>query len=234
MDISQGNPTYTATALSKEEIINNHMSVLSSFGLSMKVEDCDLTVLDTKITQVSIQTTLYHRSCQVFCQAFSIILTSIAVKTGLQKYHNTCFSRSGVNHMWILKHSKDLLETLSSRSQYVCNSIKTFDFSILYTTIPHTLLKSRIKELIQRCFSKKNGEQMYQYLVIGRDKSYFVKSHPKSSNKYKQDEIIQMLDFLIDNIYCSVWGTGVSTNDWYSSGSELFSPLLDDLFSTCL
>jgi hypothetical protein len=45
----------------------------------------------------------------------------------LQKYHNTCFSRSGVNHMWILKHSKDLLETLSSRSQYVCNSIKTLD-----------------------------------------------------------------------------------------------------------
>jgi len=70
LDISQGNPTYTATALSKEEIINNHMSVLSSFGLSMKVEDCDLTVLDTKITQVFIQTTLYHRSCQVFYQAF--------------------------------------------------------------------------------------------------------------------------------------------------------------------
>jgi hypothetical protein len=43
--------------------------------------------------------------------------------------------------MWILKNSKDLLETLSSRSQYICNSIKTFDFS---TTIPHTLLKFRV------------------------------------------------------------------------------------------
>ena len=41
------------------------------------------------------------------------------------------------------------------------------------TTIPHMLLKSRIKELIQHCFSKKNREQRYQYLVIGRDKSYF-------------------------------------------------------------
>jgi hypothetical protein len=30
-DILQGNPTYTATTLSKEEIIDNHMSVLSSF-----------------------------------------------------------------------------------------------------------------------------------------------------------------------------------------------------------
>ena len=36
-------------------------------------------------------------------------------------------------------------------------------------TIPHTLLKLRIKELIQRCCSKKNVEQRYQYIVIGRD-----------------------------------------------------------------
>jgi len=63
------------------------------------------------------------------------------------------------------------------------------------TTISHTLLKSRIKKLIRRCFSKKNGEQRYQYIDIGRDKSYFVKSHSKSNNRYKQDEIIQMLNF---------------------------------------
>jgi len=31
LDSSQGNPTYTATTLSKEEIIDNHKSVLSSF-----------------------------------------------------------------------------------------------------------------------------------------------------------------------------------------------------------
>jgi hypothetical protein len=34
---------------------------------------------------------------------------------------------------------------------------------------------------------------MYQYIVICRDKSYCVKSHPKYNNKYTQDEIIQML-----------------------------------------
>jgi hypothetical protein len=90
---------------------------------------------------------------------------------------------------------------LSSRSQYVCNSIKAIDFSTLYTTITHTLLKSRIKELIQRCFSKKNGDQRYLYLVVGRDKYCFVKSHSKAKNKYKQDELIQMLDFFIDNIF---------------------------------
>jgi hypothetical protein len=53
---------------------------------------------------------------------------------------------------------EDLLETLSSRSQYVCNSIKTFDFSTLYTAIRHTLLKSRIKKNDSALFP---GEQRY-------------------------------------------------------------------------
>jgi hypothetical protein len=33
-----------------------------------------------------------------------------AVKEGQQKYCETVYSRSGINHMWILKNSKDLLE----------------------------------------------------------------------------------------------------------------------------
>jgi len=45
LDSSQGNHTYTATTLSKEEIIDNHMSVLSFFGLSMKDEECDHPLL---------------------------------------------------------------------------------------------------------------------------------------------------------------------------------------------
>jgi dihydrofolate reductase len=37
--------------------------------------------------------------------------------------------------------------------------------------------------------------------LIGRDKYCFVKNYSKANNNYKQDEIIQMLDFLIDNIF---------------------------------
>jgi hypothetical protein len=51
-----------------------------------------------------------HAKCST--KPLSTILISIyaAVKTGLQTYHTTCFSRGGVNHMRILKNSKDLLE----------------------------------------------------------------------------------------------------------------------------
>jgi hypothetical protein len=42
IDNSLGNPTYTPTTLMKEEILDNHRSVLCSFGISTKDEELDL------------------------------------------------------------------------------------------------------------------------------------------------------------------------------------------------
>jgi hypothetical protein len=46
--------------------------------------------------------------------------------------------------VWILKNSKELLENLKSRNFSKIDSIKTYDFSTLCTTIPHNKLKSRL------------------------------------------------------------------------------------------
>jgi hypothetical protein len=108
--------------------------------------------------------------------------------------------------MWILKNSKDLLEYIQSRSLSSCNSIKTFDFSTLYTTIPLSKLKDRLRELVQLCFIKKNGQRRYKYLVLGRDRSYFVKKHSDSTKKFSETDIINMLEFLIDNIFAMFGG----------------------------
>jgi hypothetical protein len=88
----------------------------------------------------------------------SIHLTKIlsAVKEGHQKYCETVYSLSGINHIWILKNSKDLLDNLKSRSFSHVSSIKTFDFSTLYTIRPHDKLKTRLKETIKKAFSHRN------------------------------------------------------------------------------
>ena len=45
IDNSLWNPTYTSTTLTKEEILDNHRSVLCSFGISTKDEELDLPSL---------------------------------------------------------------------------------------------------------------------------------------------------------------------------------------------
>ena len=109
----------------------------------------------------------------------SLLLTNIltAVKEKLQTYCATTYARSGVNQMWILKNSKELLANLKSQNFSQINSIKTYDFSTLYTTIPHDKLKSRLLDIIDNCFFNKNGKRKYAYLVISHQKYYFVKHH---------------------------------------------------------
>ena len=108
----------------------------------------------------------------------SLLLTKIltVVKEKLQEYCTTIYSRSGVNQMWILKNSKELLDNLKSQDFTKINSIKTYDFSTLYTTIPHDKLKSRLFDITDSCFFNKNETRKFTYLVIGHLKNYFVKT----------------------------------------------------------
>ena len=128
----------------------------------------------------------------------SILLTKLLthIKQGLQKYCETAYSRSGMNQLWILKNSKELLEHLKSPTFNHETSIQSFDFSTLYTTIPHQKLKDRLTSIIF-----KNGNRRYKYLVLGHEGTYFVKEHSDSKNKYSEDDIIKMLEFLVDNIF---------------------------------
>ena len=88
------------------------------------------------------------------------------VKDGLKKYCDVIYSHSGINQMWILKNSKELLDNFNSNSLASVNSIKTYDFSTLYTNIPHTKLKSRLAELIRNAFRFKNGKKRYEYIPV--------------------------------------------------------------------
>ena len=85
----------------------------------------------------------------------SLYLTKILskVKDGQQACCNTTYSRSGINRMWILKNSKDLLQNLKSGSFSEINSLQTFDISTLHTTLPRDKFRSRLKGLIRKSFT---------------------------------------------------------------------------------
>ena len=71
--------------------------------------------------------------------------------------------------MWILKNSTNLLSFLSHLGVHRATSIQTFDFSTLYTSIPHDLLKSRMNSI-----KYENGATRYTNIKVGRNKSYFT------------------------------------------------------------
>ena len=131
--------------------------------------------------------------------------------------------------MWILKNSKELLEHLKSPTFNNVTSIKSFDFSTLYTTIPHQKLKDRLASIIRNAFIFRNGNRRYKYLVLGHEEIYFVKEHSDSKHKYSEDDIIKMLEFLVDNIFVVFAGKVFQQTVGIPMGTNC-APLLADIF----
>ena len=131
--------------------------------------------------------------------------------------------------MWILKNSKELLKNLNAQSLHSVNSIKSFDFSTLYTTIPHDKLKSKLKETINQCFFHKNGNRRFQYVVIGYKDTYFVGDHSDTPQQYAEADFIKMLEYQIDNIFVEFGGRIFQQTIGIPMGTNC-ARLLADLF----
>ncbi|KAK3109031.1 hypothetical protein FSP39_021508 [Pinctada imbricata] len=205
LNSTPGNPTYTPTNLSASEIIDNHKSALVSFGFDTNRLDLVLPYLYCipKMHKNPYKQRFIAGFSKCYMESVSILLTKVLseIKSGLQKYCSTVCSRSGINQMWILKNSKELLEHLKSTHFSRVHSIKAFDFSTLYTTIQHSKLRERLAKIISNAFTSKNGNRKYKFIVVNYDKTYFVKEKSDSENKYTETDIIQMLNFLIGNIF---------------------------------
>ena len=85
-------------------------------------------------------------------------------------------------------------------------SIQTFDFSTLYTSIPHDLLKSRMNGIINKANKYKNGATRYIHINVGRNKNYFTSDPLNGDNKYIANDICKMIKFLVDSIYVRFGG----------------------------
>ena len=121
------------------------------------------------------------------------------------------------------------MDNLQSHSLTPIHSIKSCDFSTLYTTIPHTKLKARLSEMIKNAFECKNGKKRYEYIVVGHNSIYFVKNTSNAKNKYTKDDIVRMLDLLIDNIFVECGGVIFQQVIGIPMGTNCAS-LLADLF----
>ena len=77
----------------------------------------------------------------------SILLTSCltAIKSHVIKYCTTVYERNGKNLFWSIKNSGEILNKLKSRG-FLASGLSTYDFSTLYTTLPHNLIKEKLTE----------------------------------------------------------------------------------------
>lgn len=116
-----------------------------------------------------------------------------------RKYCKVIEEYTGVNRMWIIDNSKNVLETIEYYNDNDnIKNINSYDFSTLYTKIPHKDLKEKIIWVVEKAFYNKSKSHIY------------VNNHIATWNKRNnthvldKDKLIEYICYLIDNIYISV------------------------------
>ena len=162
-NVNINNPTYIPIDDSFETIVKSHNQFITSVGLEISEENQNLSYLYStpKLHKSPYKHRFIAGSSKCTTKDLSCLLTKVlcTIKDGLVRYCNTETSCNGVNNMWTLKNSTSLLLSLDQLDMHTVKSVQTFDFSTLYTSIPHDLLKSRTQ-----CFQKGRWEcKIYPY-----------------------------------------------------------------------
>ena len=181
---------------------------ITSVGLEMSEEDQNLPYLywTPKLHKSPYKHRFIAGSSKCMTKDLSCLLTKVlsTIKDGLVRYCNTKSSRNGVNNMWILKNSTSLLSSLDQLDVHTATSVQTFDFSTLYTSIPHDLLKSRISNLVHNAFRKKDGSVKYTHIKVTRAKGYFTHDiNGGGDGMYTANNICKMIEFLSEGTNCA-------------------------------
>ena len=203
-----------------------HLLLISSFSLYLCQSEEDLSSVQTGFNR------FIAGSSKCTTKDLSCLLTKLlsTIKDGLVRYCNTKTSRNGVKNMWILKNSTSLLSSLDQLDVRTAKSVQTFDFSMLYTSITHDLLKSRISNLVHNAFRKKDGSVRYTHIKLTRAKGYFTHDiNGGGDNMFTADSICEMIEFLIDNIFVQFGGRLFRQVIGIPMGTNC-APLLADLF----
>ena len=90
------------------------------------------------------------------------------------KYCTTVYERNGKNLFWSIKNSGEILNKLKSRG-FLASGLSTYDFSTLYTTLPHNLIKVKLTELIEQTFNREGSLN----LACNDKNAFFTSEQPK-------------------------------------------------------
>ena len=106
----------------------------------------------------------------------SKLLTSCltAVKKHVIKYCEEVYERSSKSLFWSIKNSGEILDKLKARD-FNATSLSTYDFSTLYTTLPHNLIKDKLNiDLIERTIEREGPS----YLACNDRNAFFTSEKP--------------------------------------------------------
>ena len=223
--------SYSCTNLDFQTVIDKHKQILHNFNIKIESKQEKLPSLywipklhktpykSRFIANASSSTTTHISKLLTYC------LT--AVRNHVVKYCEKVYENSGINIFWSIKNSTEVLDKFSTLN-FHCSAVNTYDFSTLYTSLPHDLIKTKLIALIEKTFAR----EQRLYIACHDSTAFFTNTFLEKFTMWTCTDVCEALCFLLDNIYIKCGDTLFRQVIGIPMGTNC-APLIADLFLYC-
>ena len=198
--------TYFRSDFLKNEIINANVEYSKSLKLEVTEKEKDLPIMywtpkkhkqpTGKRFIIASKICSTKKLSKAVSQVFKLIYHQV------ENYHLKAKFLSNYNKFWVIQNSEPILESIARiNKKNNAKSISTFDFSTLYTKLPHNKLIKELSDIIEFVFDAGSSK----YIVISEyGKVYWAKNKHKSCLSFSKNSLVNAVKHLIEKCYFSV------------------------------
>ena len=222
--------TYIKVDSTEASIVERHVKTGIDLKLNITPDYHKLPVLYwiPKLHKNPYKTRFISNATNTTTTSISKCLTSCLteIKSHVKKYCTKVYENSGLNLFWSIKDSGEVLSKLHSIKE--ANLLSTYDFSTLYTTLPHDLIKTKLRGLIEKTFAR----EKCTFIACGFSNAFFTDLTYEKYTMWTCEDVCSALDFLLDNIFVRHGHAIYRQNIGIPMGTNC-APLIADLFLYC-
>ena len=226
-ELGQTNTTYASCQLDAAQLVNQHLVFMRKVKLNVPSEMQRLPSFYwmPKLHKSPYGQRFIAASSACTTKPLSKLLTRVLqlVLTHYKEYCAGIERRTGVNCFWVVGNSSQVLDQM--RKIHRACALDSFDFSTLYTNIPHTQLKQRMEILVRKAYTTRRAN----HIVVNRDRAYWSSERANNGHNLTADDVTEFFNYLIDNIYIQVGDIAYRQTIGIPMGTDC-APLVADLF----
>ena len=200
-------PTYKMSGRNTEDVIADNTIFCEKFGLSLddRMKTLPFMYWLPKMHYSPPRCRFIVASSSCSTKPLSRLASSIYkhIFNQVRNFHRKSTFYKNYNRFWVIENSDPVIEKLTRLNKTRrARSISTYDFSTLYTKLPHDELIENLYEIVDFAFQggnhKKDGNR--KYLTIRGTSAFWTKTkHGK--NSFTKSEIKLLTSHLIQETY---------------------------------
>ena len=193
-----GQRTYQEYNITQEDIHNRVINFSNSKNIKVQdnMKDIPLIYWVPKMHKNPIGSRFIAGSkiCSIkplskcFSKALKLILNHMKL------YSRTVAERANLNYYWIIDNSLEFMDKIKDKG---IEHMQTFDFSTLYPALPQSEIKKQFSKIFNKVF-KREGKQ---FINVGYKGAYFSSKQNNRGNSFRLNDMIEILEFILDNIF---------------------------------